>query len=221
MAIIAPSILSADFARLGEELAALTAAGADWIHIDVMDGHFVPNLTMGPFIVQAVRRVTDLPIDVHLMITDPEKYAPAFVSAGATYVAFHREAAAEPRRVIEHIRRARGKPGLALNPQNPAESIEPYLEMLDLVVVMTVNPGFAGQGFMAGVMSKVKQIAEWKRRQSLEFLIQVDGGINRSTAPVAAASGADILVAASAIFRADAPGQELKAIRQAAESALA
>lgn len=219
--LISPSILAADFTRLGEEIKRVAEAGADMIHIDVMDGHFVPNLTMGPFIVQAVRRVTDLPIDVHLMITDPEKFAPAFISAGATYVVFHREAAGEPRRVIEHIRRARGKPGLALNPQNPAESIEPYLELIDLIVVMTVNPGFAGQGFMAGVMPKVKQIADWKAKHSLGFLIQVDGGVNRTTAGAAAGSGADVLVAASAIFKADDPGAELRLIRKAAEEALA
>jgi ribulose-phosphate 3-epimerase len=218
--LISPSILAADFTRLGEEIKLVAEAGADMIHIDVMDGHFVPNLTMGPVIVQAVRRATDLPIDAHLMITDPEKFAPAFISAGATYVVFHREAAAEPRRVIEHIRRARGKPGLALNPQNPAESIEPYLELIDLVVVMTVNPGFAGQGFMAGVMPKVRQIADWKAKHSLEFLIQIDGGVNRTTAGTAAGSGADILVAASAIFRADDPATELRAIRKAAEEAL-
>jgi ribulose-phosphate 3-epimerase len=218
--LISPSILAADFTRLGEEIKLVAEAGADMIHIDVMDGHFVPNLTMGPVIVQAVRRATDLPIDAHLMITDPEKFAPAFISAGATYVVFHREAAAEPRRVIEHIRRARGKPGLALNPQNPAASIEPYLELIDLVVVMTVNPGFAGQGFMAGVMPKVRQIADWKERHSLEFLIQIDGGVNRTTAGTAAGSGADILVAASAIFKADDPATELRAIRKAAEEAL-
>jgi ribulose-phosphate 3-epimerase len=218
--LISPSILAADFTRLGEEIKRVEEAGADMIHVDVMDGHFVPNLTMGPFIVQAVRRATDLPIDVHLMITHPEQYAPAFISAGATYVAFHREAAGEPKRVIEHIRRARGKPGLALNPQNPAESIEPYLDLIDLVVVMTVNPGFAGQGFMAGVMPKVKQIADWKAKHSLGLLIQVDGGINRSTAGTAAGSGADVLVAASAIFKADDPGAELGAIREAAEKAL-
>jgi ribulose-phosphate 3-epimerase len=218
--LISPSILAADFTRLGDEIRRVEEAGADMIHIDVMDGHFVPNITMGPFIVQAVRRVTDLPIDVHLMITDPEKYAPAFVSAGATYVAFHREAAAEPKGVIEHIRRSRGKPGLALNPQNPMESIEPYLDMLDLVVVMTVNPGFAGQGFMAGVMPKLRQIADWKAKRSLDFHIMVDGGISRATAQAAAENGATILVAASAIFRADDPGAELRAIRQSAEGAL-
>lgn len=218
--LISPSILAADFTRLGDEIKRVEEAGADMIHIDVMDGHFVPNLTMGPFIVQAVRRVTELPIDVHLMIMDPEKFAPAFISAGATYIAFHREAAPEPKRVIEHIRRARGKPGLALNPANPAESIEPYLELIDLVVVMTVNPGFAGQGFMAGVMPKVKQIADWKKRHSLGFLIQIDGGINHTTAGTAVESGADVLVAASAIFKADDPGAALGLIRRAAEAAL-
>jgi ribulose-phosphate 3-epimerase len=217
--LISPSILSADFTKLGDEIRRVEEAGADMIHIDVMDGHFVPNITMGPFVVQAVRRVTNLPIDAHLMIADPEKYAGAFISAGATYIAFHREAAGEPRRVIDHIRRARGKPGLALNPQNPAETIDPYLELIDLVVVMTVNPGFAGQGFMGGVMPKLKGIAEQKRRRSLGFLTQVDGGINPETAAVAAANGADILVAASAIFKADDPGEALKAIRRAAEGA--
>lgn len=217
---ISPSILAADFTRLGEEIAAVEEAGADMVHIDVMDGHFVPNITLGPVIVKAVRRATDLPIDAHLMITDPAEYAPAFIDAGADYIMFHSEVCEDAHEVIGLIRERGAKPGLAVNPPNPATQIEPYLEAIDLALVMTVNPGFAGQSFIADVMPKLETIARWKRERGLDFLIEVDGGIGPDTAGEVARNGGEVLVAASAIFGKDDRGEALKAIRKAAEDAL-
>jgi len=219
--LVSPSILSADFAKLGEEIRLVESAGADMIHVDVMDGHFVPNITLGPVIVRAVRRVTDLPIDVHLMITDPETYAPAFIEAGATYVVFHHEVCEDPAAVARSIRDLGGSPGMAVNPPNGAEAVREHLGELDLVLVMTVNPGFAGQSFMEEVMPKLARIASWKREGGHGYRIAVDGGVSRETAPTVARNGGEVLVAASAIFRADDPAAELAAIRQAAEDALA
>ncbi len=195
-------------------------AGADMIHVDVMDGHFVPNITLGPVIVSAVRRATDLPIDAHLMITDPDVYALSFVEAGADYVVFHSEACPEPRRLLDVIRDAGARPGLAINPPNPAEQIEPFLSEIDLALVMTVNPGFSGQSFIEEVMPKLAQIAGWKRERGLDFAIEVDGGIGPATARLAASNGAEVLVAASAIFCAEDPPAALREIRAAGEQAL-
>jgi len=218
---ISPSILSADFTKLGDEIRLVESAGADLIHVDVMDGHFVPNITLGPVIVKAVRRVTDLPIDAHLMITDPERYAQAFVEAGATYVVFHQEVCEDPARVVDVIRDLGGRPGMAVNPDNDGEDLKKHLADLDLVLVMTVNPGFAGQSFMEEVMPKLERIASWKREGGHDYVIAVDGGVNRRTAPIVARNGGEVLVAASAIFHADDPASELVAMRQAAEDALA
>jgi ribulose-phosphate 3-epimerase len=219
--LISPSILAADFTRLGDEIRTIEAAGADMIHIDVMDGHFVPNLTMGPFIVEAVRRCTDLPIDAHLMITDPAAYASSFIDAGADYVVFHAEVSHDPAEVFDVVRSRGAKPGLAVNPPNPAEHLEPYLADIDLALVMTVNPGFAGQSFISDVMPKLATIARWKRERSLDFFIEVDGGIGPRQAPVVVEHGGEILVAASAIFGAPDPGGALVALREAGESVLA
>jgi ribulose-phosphate 3-epimerase len=218
--LIAPSILAADFTRLGDEIRMIEDAGADMIHVDVMDGHFVPNLTMGPFIVEAVRRVTRLPIDAHLMITDPAAYAEPFIDAGADYVVFHSEAVDEPESVFDLIRARGARPGLAVNPPNPASQIEPFLADIDLALVMTVNPGFAGQSFIADVMPKLGTIARWKRERSLGFAIEVDGGIGPSNAATVTAKGGEILVAASAIFKADDPAGAIAAIRRAGEEGL-
>ncbi len=214
---IAPSILAADFTRLGDELKRIEDGGADLIHVDVMDGHFVPNLTMGPFIVEAVRRATDLPVDAHLMITEPERYAQSFIDAGADYGVFHTEVAEDPRPLIDAIRDAGAKPGLSINPPTEASRIEPWLELIDMVLVMTVNPGFAGQSFMADVMPKLRQIADWKRERGLGVLIEVDGGVSVTTAPTVASNGGEVLVAGSAVFCADDPAAAVGAIRDAAE----
>lgn len=216
---IAPSILSADFTRLGDELKRIEDGGADLIHVDVMDGHFVPNLTMGPFIVEAVRRATSLPIDAHLMITEPGRYARSFIGAGADYVVFHAEVVDDPRPLIDEIRAAGAKPGLSINPPTSGELIEPWLSHIDMALVMTVNPGFSGQGFMEDVMPKLERIADVKREQDLDVLIEVDGGVSVTTAPTVAANGGEVLVAGSAVFGADDPGAAVRAIRDAAEGA--
>ena len=218
--LISPSILAADFTRLGDEVRTIESAGADMIHIDVMDGHFVPNLTMGPFIVEAVRRCTDLPIDAHLMITDPAAYASSFIDAGADYIVFHSEAGNDPTDVFDLIRKRGAKPGLAVNPPNPAENLRPYLQDIDLALIMTVNPGFAGQSFIADAMPKLATIARWKKEQGLGFLIEVDGGIGPAQAPVVVQNGGEVLVAASAIFGAPDAGRALVELREAGESAL-
>ena len=200
MRLIAPSILSADFARLGDEIHAVETAGADWIHVDVMDGHFVPNITIGPLIVEALRPVTSLPIDVHLMIENPDNYIPAFAKAGASWISVQTEASVHLNRSVQLIRECGAKPGVVLNPTTPIQVLEWIIEDIDYVLVMSVNPGFGGQAFIANSLDKIKAIRQMIQSKNLKTLIQVDGGVNEKTIADIAAAGADIFVAGSAIF---------------------
>ncbi len=197
---IAPSILAADFARLGEEVRAAEAVGADWIHVDVMDGHFVPNITIGPAIVEAVRRCTDLPLDVHLMIENPDRYVGDFVSAGADTVGVHVEACPHLHRSVQSIREAGARACVVINPATPANAVEAILSDVDQVLVMTVNPGFGGQKFIRSALPAVEQIRDWIQRSELEVDIEVDGGITAETIGEAARAGANVFVAGTAVF---------------------
>ena len=199
--IIAPSVLSADFARLGEQVATCEAAGADWIHVDVMDGQFVPNISLGPVVVEAIRRSTDLPLDVHLMIVQPERYLQAFADAGADHLTVHVEACPDLSRVLGQIRALGKKTGVALNPETPASAVQDYLGDADLVLPMTVHPGFSGQKFMPEILPKIRQLREWIEAHGLKTEIEVDGGIDKNTGLQAQAAGATIFVAANAIFK--------------------
>ena len=200
MKVIAPSILSADFSRLGNEIEAVEAAGADWIHVDVMDGHFVPNITVGPLIVEAVRRVTTLPIDVHLMIENPDNYIPAFAEAGASLISVHVEACIHLNRSIQLIRECGARPGVVLNPSTAVQTLEWIIEDVDFVLIMSVNPGFGGQAFIENSLDKVRALRQLIQRKNLQTLIEIDGGVNEKTIADIAAAGVDAFVAGSAIF---------------------
>ena len=200
--LLAPSILSADFGRLAEDVAACQEAGADWIHVDVMDGHFVPNITMGPVVVEAVRKATTLPVDVHLMIESPERLIGAFVAAGADRITVHQETCPHLHRTLQQIRELGAGTGVALNPSTPVEMVSDVVHDLDLLVIMTVNPGFGGQKYIPGSTEKVRRArAMLSALGRADLWIQVDGGVDPSTAPVVAAAGAEVLVAGSAVFR--------------------
>ncbi|VFU07492.1 ribulose-phosphate 3-epimerase [Methylocella tundrae] len=215
--VIAPSILSADFARLGEEVRAIEAAGADWIHVDVMDGHFVPNITIGPAVVAALRAHTKLPFDVHLMIAPCDPYLGAFAEAGADLIAIHVEAGPHLHRSLQAIRGLGKKAGVVLNPATPAASVKHVLDLIDLVLVMSVNPGFGGQAFIASAVDKVAELKTMIGERPIR--IEVDGGINPETAALVAAAGADTLVAGSAVFKGgpDHYAANISAIRAGAE----
>ncbi|WP_067730873.1 ribulose-phosphate 3-epimerase [Oceanobacillus damuensis] len=200
MTKIAPSILSADFSKLGEEIKDVESGGADYIHVDVMDGHFVPNITIGPLIVEAIKPVTALPLDVHLMIENPDAYIPAFATAGASIITVHQEASRHLHRTIQLIKANGVKAGVVINPATPAELIKPILSEVDLVLIMTVNPGFGGQTFIHETVNKIEQVHVWRKEMNLAFEIEVDGGVNTETAKLCTDAGADVLVAGSAVF---------------------
>lgn len=210
---VAPSILSADFSKLGEEVKDVEKGGADYIHIDVMDGHFVPNITLGPVIVDAIRPVTSLPFDVHLMIENPDQYIPEFVKVGADLISVHAEACKHLHRTIYHIKNFGIKAGVVINPATPVEWIRDVLADVDLVLLMTVNPGFGGQKFIPSVLSKIKQIKKWKDMYQYTYDIEVDGGVNEVTAKQCVEAGANILVAGSAIFNQKNRKKAIEAIR--------
>lgn len=213
---VAPSLLSADFSRLGEEVRAVEGAGADLLHLDVMDGHFVPNLTFGPMLVRAIRKLTALPLDTHLMIENPGKYIPEFLDAGSDIITVHIEASADVERDLDMIRGKGKKAGITLNPDTAVEKIEPYLAKIDMLLVMSVFPGFAGQSFMPEVLPKIERACAIREKEGFDFAVEIDGGIAPGTSPRALEAGADILVAGSAVFKKPDYAAAIRAIREPA-----
>ncbi|MBM7692314.1 ribulose-phosphate 3-epimerase [Peribacillus deserti] len=214
MVKIAPSILSADFSRLGEEIKDVERGGADLIHIDVMDGHFVPNITIGPLIVEAVRPITKLPLDVHLMIEDPDRYIEAFANAGADFITVHVEASRHLHRTVQLIKSFGVKAGVVLNPSTPVESIQHVIEDVDMVLLMSVNPGFGGQSFISGVLPKIKKVKEMASELGAVIEIEVDGGVNEQTAKLCIENGATVLVAGSAVYNQPDRAKAIQALKK-------
>jgi ribulose-phosphate 3-epimerase len=201
--LIAPSILSADFSRLGEEIKAIEEAGADWVHVDVMDGHFVPNITIGPLVVEAARKVTSMPLDVHLMIENADAYLDDFIGAGSDYLTVHAEACPHLQRTLTHIRQKGCKAGVSLNPATPLSSLEHVLADVDLILLMSVNPGFGGQSFIPQVLDKIRELRSRLDGLDQEVLLEVDGGVKVENIGEVARAGIDVFVAGSAIFGSD------------------
>lgn len=218
MVLLAPSILSADFSRLGEAVAYVEKAGAHWLHIDVMDGHFVPNITIGPGVVKALRPKSQLLFDVHLMVERPELYLRDFRAAGADLLTVHAEACPHLHRVIQAIKETGAKAGVALNPHTPLDIIQYVLEDLDMVLLMSVNPGFGGQSFIPNVLPKISLLKEWAKERNPELYIQVDGGINNETAPLVVEAGANVLVAGSFVFKHPNPAQAVAQLMESAQT---
>jgi len=214
MGKIAPSILSADFTRLGQEIEEVEKAGADYIHIDVMDGHFVPNITIGPMIVKAIRRVTDLPLDVHLMISDPDSFIDEFAEAGSSIITVHAETISHMHRTIQHIRDKGAKSSVSLNPATPLQILEYILADLDMVLLMTVNPGFGGQEFIPEVVPKIIRLREMIDKKGLDIEIEVDGGIDPENISRVSSAGADVFVAGSAIFHSEDYKETIRLMRE-------
>lgn len=213
MVKIAPSILSADFSKLGEEIKDVEKGGAELIHVDVMDGHFVPNITIGPLVVESIRPITKLPLDVHLMIENPDQYIESFAKAGADYITVHVEACRHLHRTIQLIKSLGVKAGVVLNPATPVQWIEPILAELDIVLLMSVNPGFGGQKFIPSVLDKIKQVSDLAKQKGAELEIEVDGGVNEQTAKLCVEAGATILVAGSAVYNQEDRGKAISLLK--------
>ena len=218
---IAPSILAADFSRLGEEIQSVQTGGASMVHVDVMDGHFVDNITVGIPVVQSLRRATDLVLDCHLMITDADRYAARFVEAGADMVSVHQEACPHLNRTLNHIRAAGATPGVVLNPATPVHTLDEVLDIVDYVLVMSVNPGFGGQEFIPAVLDKVRRLAQLRAERGLTFRIEIDGGINLENVGDAARAGCDIIVVGNSVFGSQDAREAVVALSRAAERAVA
>jgi len=210
---IAPSILSADISKLGKEIEMLDQGGADWIHVDVMDGHFVPNLTFGPNVVAAAKAHTELPLDVHLMVEEPEKMIDGFIQVGATGLSIHAETTKNLHQLLQHIKESGAKAGVVINPGTPVSFIESVLPLVDLVLVMTVNPGFGGQSFITEMVDKIAELDAYRSAHDLEFLIEVDGGVNETTIQLCHEAGANVFVAGSNIFGADDPAEQIQTLK--------
>jgi ribulose-phosphate 3-epimerase len=221
MVEILPSILAADFARLGEEVSRVESAGVSMLHVDVMDGHFVPNLTVGPPVVKSLRKVTRLTLDVHLMITDPDRYAPVFIEAGADMVSVHQEVCPHLDRTLRMIQSEGAQAGVVLNPSTPVATLDEVLDLADYVLVMSVNPGFGGQQFLPKSLKKVRELAERRARMRREFAIEIDGGVGLDNIAEVARAGVDWVVAGSTVFHSEDPGATVKKLQQTAREATA
>jgi len=216
---IAPSILSADFSRLKDEIQSVEAAGADWLHVDVMDGHFVPNITIGPVVVEWVRKVTTIPLDVHLMITDPDKYAPEFIKAGADWVSIHPDTCANPNASLARIRQLGAKVSIAVNPDVPLSEVERCFSDIDMILMMTVFPGFGGQAFIPDVLPKIAEVRKVIEQRKLAVLVEADGGIKTDNIAHVVRAGAEVIVSGSGIFKTPYYAETIRQMRRAVEHA--